>query len=171
MFDRHYCIKTQCYVQKPEIFEENELENLYFLWLKARENGTFAACVLKMPLPGQIPTSCWRHVFTFATMHVTDSDVTFCDGPGMVTIKAAKQVYNSTWIDLLKHGFVLVKTWLLIACGTRFYAIIIICNHAQTHPRRLAETLTFHPSPPWLFSFTFLFGFFVGADGSGVWYW
>ena len=35
-----------------------------------------------------------------------------------------KQVYNSTWIALLKHGFVLVKTWLLIACGTGFYAII-----------------------------------------------
>ena len=41
------------------------------------------------------------------------------------TVKAAKQVYNSTWIALLKHGFVLVKTWLLIACGTGFYAIIL----------------------------------------------
>ena len=33
----------------------------------------------------------------------------------MHTVKAAKQVYNSTWIGLLKPGFVLVKTWLLIA--------------------------------------------------------
>ena len=56
-----------------------------------------------------------RHVFTFATVHATDADVTFYDGPGMRTVKAAKQVYNSTWIALLKHGFVLVKTWLLIA--------------------------------------------------------
>ena len=41
-------------------------------------------------------------------MHATNADVTFYDGPGM-------------------HGFVLgmlVKTWLLIACGTGFYAII-----------------------------------------------
>ena len=43
----------------------------------------------------------------------------------MHTVKVAKQVYNSTWIALLKHGFVLVKTWLLIACGTGFYAIVI----------------------------------------------
>ena len=50
----------------------------------------------------------------------------FLYGPGMHTVKAAKQVYNSTWIALLKHGFVLVKTWLLIACGTGFYAIICI---------------------------------------------
>ena len=57
-------------------------------------------------------------------MHATDADVTFNDGPGMHTVKAAKRVYNSTWIALLKHGFVLVKTWLLIACGTDFYAII-----------------------------------------------
>ena len=69
-------------------------------------------------------------------MHVTDSDVTFCDGPGMLTVKAAKQVYNSTRIALLTHGFVLVKTWLLIACGTGFYAIIhaiIYLNDLQTH--------------------------------------
>ena len=77
MFDRYFCIKTQCDVRKPEMFEENEPEKLYFLWLKARGNDTFTACVLKTPLPGRIPTSCRRHVFTIATMHVTDSDVTF----------------------------------------------------------------------------------------------
>ena len=126
MFDRYYCIKTNCDTWKFEIFEGKEPVNLYFLRLKARGNGTFTACVLKTPLPGQIPTSCWRHVFTFATVHATDADVTFYDGPVMHTVKAAKQVYNSTWIALLKHGFVLVKTWLLIACGTGFYAIISI---------------------------------------------
>ena len=126
MFDRYYCIKTNCDKRKFEIFEENKPVNLYFLRLKARGNGTFTACVLKTPFPGQIPTSCWRHVFTFATVHATDADVTFYDGPGMHTFKAAKQVYNSTWIVLLKHGFVLVKTWLLIACGTGFYAIMTI---------------------------------------------
>ena len=29
-------------------------------------------------------------------------------------------------IALLKNGFVLVKTWLLTACGTGFYAIITV---------------------------------------------
>ena len=37
-------------------------------------------------------------------VHTTDADVTFYDGPGMHTVKAAKQVYNSAWIALLKHG-------------------------------------------------------------------
>ena len=124
MFDRYYCIKTNCDIWKCETFEENEPVNLYFLRPKAHGNGTFTACVLKTPLPGQIPTSCWRHVFTFAAVYATDADVNFYDGPGMHTVKAAKQVYNSTWIALLKHGFVLVKTWLLIACGIGFYAII-----------------------------------------------
>ena len=129
MSDHYYCIKTNCNTWKFEIFEENEPVNLYFQWLKAHRNGTFTACVLKTPLPGQIPTSCWRHVFMFATMHATDADITFYDGPGMHTVKAAKQVYNSTWIGLLKHGFVLVKTWLLTACGTGFYAIIHYPNN------------------------------------------
>ena len=121
MFDRYYCIKTNCDTWK---FEENDPVNLYFLRLKARGNGTFTACVLKTPFPGQIPTSCWRHGFMFATLHATDSDVTFYDGPQMHTVKAAKQVYNSTWIALLKNGFVLVKTWLLLECGTGFCAKI-----------------------------------------------
>ena len=72
----------------------------------------------------------------FATVHATDADVTFYDGPGMHTVKAAKQAYNITWIALLKHGFVLVKTWLLTACGSGFYAIIArtSCNKACIFP-------------------------------------
>ena len=94
MYDRYYCIKTNC-DSKFEIFEENGPVNLYLLRLKARGNGTFTACVLKMPIPGQIPTSCGRHFLTFATVHATDADVIFYDGPGMHTVKAAKQAYNS----------------------------------------------------------------------------
>ena len=36
----------------------------------------------------------------------------------------------------LKHGFVLVKTWLLIACGTGFYAIIPIMTFEQCHEKK-----------------------------------
>ena len=67
--------------QQLEIFEENALVNLYYLWQTPRRNGTFTACVFKTPFPGQIPTSCWLHGFMFATVHVIDADVTFCDGP------------------------------------------------------------------------------------------
>ena len=143
MFDRYYCIKTNCNTWKFEIFEENEPVNLYFLRLKARGNDTFTAGVLKTPLPGWIPTS---RFFTFATVHISDADVTFYDGLEMHTVKAAKQVYNSMWIALLKHGFVLVKTWLLIACDTGFYAIMCVINDVNvrnTCTKRLRYSQTF----------------------------
>ena len=59
-----------------------------------------------------------------STVHFTDDDVNFYDGPGMLIRKTAKSCINSTWITLLIHGFVPVKTWLLIACDTAFYAIM-----------------------------------------------
>ena len=63
-----------------------------------------------------------------ATMHFTDDDVCFYDGPGMLIHKTAKPCMNSTWIafKLLIHEFVPVKTWLLIACDTGFYAIMLV---------------------------------------------
>ena len=61
-----------------------------------------------------------------ATVHFTDGDVSFYDGPWMFIPKTAKPYINSTLIALLIHGFVLVKTWLLIACFTAFYAVINI---------------------------------------------
>ena len=60
-----------------------------------------------------------------ATVHFTDDDVSFYYGPGMFIRKTAKPCINSAWIALLIHGFVLVKTLLLIACDTAFYAIIL----------------------------------------------
>ena len=50
--------------------------------------------------------------------------VSFCDGPGMLICKTAKPCINSMWIALLIHGFVPVKTWLLIAWDTAIYAIM-----------------------------------------------
>ena len=53
--------------------------------------------------------------------------------------KVQKTCINSTWIAWLIHGFLPVKTWLLIACGTAFYAIIVVYRfycmalfHSQT---------------------------------------
>ena len=45
-----------------------------------------------------------------ATMHFTDDDDSFYDGPGMLICKPTKPCINSTCIALLIHGFVLVKT-------------------------------------------------------------
>ena len=47
-------------------------------------------------------------------------------GPGMLIRKIPKSCINSTWIAMLTHGFVPVKTWLLILCDTAFHAIISV---------------------------------------------
>ena len=44
----------------------------------------FAVYILKTPLPEQT-LSRWCHVFTLAIVHATDIDVTFYDGPGMLS--------------------------------------------------------------------------------------
>ena len=81
--------------------------------------------VLKTPPPGQKLMSSWYQEIMFASVHVTD-DVSFCDGPGMLIRKTPKPCINSIWTALLIHGFLLVKSWLLIACNTAFYAIMPI---------------------------------------------
>ena len=55
-----------------------------------------------------------------AIVHFNHGDVSFYDGPGMLIRKTAKPSINSTWIALLIHRFVLVITWLVIACDIAF---------------------------------------------------
>ena len=81
----------------------------------------FPANVMKMLLPGQRKISLWHHEIMFATLHVTDADIDFVMAQGRLYVKLC---INSMWIALLIHGFVQVKTWLLIACDIAFYAII-----------------------------------------------
>ena len=64
--------------------------------------------------------------YVIATVHFTDDDVSFYDSPGMLIRKTTKPRINSAWIAFLIHGFVLVKTWLLIAYDTAFYSMIDI---------------------------------------------
>ena len=44
---------------------------------------------------------------------MSDDDVGFSDGPEMLIRKTAKPCINSSCIVLLRHGFVLVKTFVL----------------------------------------------------------
>ena len=122
MFDRYYCIETFSHSKTWRKY----LEKFFFPVPIMARKATLPANVFKTPLPGQRLTSCWRHEITFATVHVTGDDISFCDGPGMLIPKTAKPCINSTWIALLIHGFVPVKTSLLIACDTALYAIILI---------------------------------------------
>ena len=58
---------------------------------------------------------------TLISMHVTVDDVTVCGGLECDYLKYKSRA--STPRELI-HGFLLVKTWLLIASNTAFYAII-----------------------------------------------
>ena len=71
------------------------------------------ANILKMPLPGQrLTTSLLCTLLMMTSVFMTAPEYLF-----------VKPCINSTYIPLLLHGFMLVKTWLLIVCGTAFYAI------------------------------------------------
>ena len=53
---------------------------------------------------------CWWHQFLW--------------WPRMHIFKVQKPCINRLWIAWFIHGFLPVKTWLLIACNTAFYAIM-----------------------------------------------
>ena len=123
MFDSYYCIKTVKHFVTWK-FRRKCFEKFFFPLPIMAQKVMLPTNVLQMPLPGQMIASFWRYKSTFATVHVTDDDIKFCEGHGMIIRKTAKPCINSTWIALLIHGFVQVKTWLLIACNTAFYPII-----------------------------------------------
>ena len=54
--------------------------------------------------------------------------------PRMRICKVQKPCINSAWIAWLIHWFLPVKTWLLIACDTGFYAIIKVKMSLHIHP-------------------------------------
>ena len=41
----------------------------------------------KTPLPGQVQTSSWRQDIMFATVHITDDDVSFVTAPECLYVK------------------------------------------------------------------------------------
>ena len=112
MFVRRYCIKTFCRSKTLEKFLRAVFFFFFFFFFFCAYSGLHAN-VLKTQLSWQILTSSWRHEITIASVHVTDDDVSFCDGPIMLIRKTAKP-----WMSLLIHGFVPVKTRLLITCDT-----------------------------------------------------
>ena len=57
-------------------------------------------------------------------MYAIEDDVIFCDGPGMLIRKTAMPCTNNILIPLLIHGFVPVKTRLLIAGEPVFYTCV-----------------------------------------------
>ena len=119
MFDRYYCIKT---FSRSKTLEKMFRKSLFLVYSTLALKGTLPENVLKTLLLGQRLKSCCHHEITFASVY----DVSFCVGSGMLIRKTAKRCINSTWIALLKHGLVPVKTWLLTA-GDSFLCNNICC--------------------------------------------
>ena len=108
----------------------------FFLPIMVRK-GMLPVNVLKTPASSANDTFILTSEITFATLHIIDDDIRFCAGPGMLIGKTTKPCINSTWIFLLIHGFVPVKTWLLMVCDTAFYAII----HVKILPENLCNMI------------------------------
>ena len=108
MFDRYYCIK---HIFSFDNFGENASKISFFrVPILARKGTSLPANVLQTSPTGQSLRSCGRYEITFATVHVTDDEVSFSDGPGMLvcTCKTAKRALTAH-----VYGFVSVKAWLL----------------------------------------------------------
>ena len=77
------------------------------------------------------------------SMNVTVDDVNFYDDLRMLTPKVKKKLRISiAWIALLIHGFVPVKTLMLIVCDTAFYAIIWQYSKKRGHYIDIYKTVT-----------------------------
>ena len=74
---------------------------VYFLWLKTLGNGTLTACVLKRHFQG-----IYQHHVDFTFLPLLPCPflmlISLFVRASLLTVKAAKQVYNSMWIALLK---------------------------------------------------------------------
>ena len=85
MLDRYYCIKT--------FFRSKTLEKLLQKVLFSSTNN----CVEKHVTCERLENTASRtKTNVIATVHITDDDVSFCDGPGMLIRKTAKPCINST---------------------------------------------------------------------------
>ena len=100
MFDHYYCIKTCFFCLKT--LEKLLQKVLFTCTYNGAEKHFTCKCFEN--------TVSRTKTNVIATVQFTDDDISFYDVPGMLIRKNAKPYINSTWIALLIHGFVLVKT-------------------------------------------------------------
>ena len=110
MFDRYYCINI--------FFCSKALEKLL---QKVLFTCTYNGAEKHVTCEHSENAASRAKTNVITTVHFTDDDVSFNDGPGMLICKTAKPCINSAWIALLIHGFVPVKTWLLTAWDTALF--------------------------------------------------
>ena len=121
MFDRYYSIKTVCHLKTLE----KTLQKVQF-------------CITIIARKTWRISRLWKCLFENIDLRhnfVTKLRSFLCTLLLMTSIlwrhrvrisKVQKPCTNSTLIAWLIHGFLPVETWLLIACDTAFYAIIIV---------------------------------------------
>ena len=122
MFDRYYWIKSFCHLKIWNNAWKSSF--LYYFNGVQKHEGSIGfdkacsrakTCIILSSLNYvQVCALCWYSQFLWR--------------PRMRICKVQKPCINSTWIAWLIHGFLPVKTWLLIACNMAFYAIIFIYN-------------------------------------------
>ena len=115
-FNCYYCIKT---FSRSKTLEKKPYKVLFSCTYNDRERHV--TCEHFTNAASRAKTNVMLTSRNYICYCARTDDVSFCDGPIMLIRKTAKLYSNSTWFALLIHGFVPVKTWLLIAA---FYAII-----------------------------------------------
>ena len=119
MFDLYYCIKSFCHLKTLE--KSSKSSFLYYnngaqkhegfvCFEKACSRAKTYVILTSLNYVHFYTRYCWWRQFLW--------------WPRMRICKVQKPCINSTRIAWLIHGFLPIKTWLLIACETGFYAII-----------------------------------------------
>ena len=116
MFDCYYCIKTEniCYISR------------YFLHYFV---SPFHQCI--------------ANAISMDYARSRSGQYTSRDGSNSVAPVQAYWKLCSAWITSFIHGFLPVNAWLLITCGTAFYAISDKSRHQRTACKR-AVLMTSH---------------------------
>ena len=115
IFDRYYCIKT--FYRSKKIGEIPSKSYFFSLLIMARKS-TLPANVLKTPLPGQrLTPSLLCTLLMMASVFMT--------APECLFVKPQRRALTARELPCQYNVQVFApdKTWLLIACGTAFYAI------------------------------------------------
>ena len=113
MFDRYYCIK---YFFAQKLWRKLLQKVLLTCTFMARKR-TLSVNVLKTPFPRQRLTSlllCTLLMMTSVCMMA----------PECLFVNQQSRGFTARKWPCFIHGFVLIKTWLLIMCDTAFHVII-----------------------------------------------
>ena len=121
MFDCYYCIKSICHWKLWKKAPKSSF--LYHYYGVQKHEGFVGFEKACSRAKTYVILTSLNYVHFYASYYWWRQ---FLWQPRMRIYKVQRPCINSTWIAGLIHGFLPVKTWLLIACDTAFYAIISV---------------------------------------------